>query len=135
MKSVRHQNRVRHGLRPGRHFSGRLSELCRVANFNKDGKISRVEADKAIAARYHAVVKGGEGMTVGEYSALARSRFGAMEARRFTRLDKNKDGKLSEAEFAAPGQRLFVRLDKNHDGIVTRDELISRQRHPSAVAG
>jgi Ca2+-binding EF-hand superfamily protein len=65
-------------------------------------------------------------MTEGEFYGLERARFDNAEARRFKRLDKNHDGKLSEAEFAAPGEKLFARLDKNKDGVLTPDELTRR---------
>ncbi|MEZ0242433.1 MAG: EF-hand domain-containing protein [Sphingomonas sp.] len=43
---------------------------------------------------------------------------------RFTQLDADKDGKLSEAErSAAPGGRMLARADTDGDGAVTRAEL------------
>lgn len=117
----------RHGWRHhGR--GGRLAKLCKDADFNKDGKVTHAEADKAIADKYAATVKGGRGMTESEFYGLEQARFQDAEARRFKHLDKNHDGKLSEAEFAAPGEKLFARLDKNKDGTLTPDEL-TRPHH------
>lgn len=119
---------VHKGLKLGERHIGRrsgsaLGMLCREADLNKDGKLTRAEFDKAVADKYAATVKGGAGMTLAEFYGLEKLRFMDREARLFKRLDKNHDGKLSEAEFAAPGERLFARLDTNKDGVLTRGEL------------
>jgi len=41
----------------------------------------------------------------------------------FSKLDKNKDGKISKKEYMEATTAVFERLDKNHDGVITRDEL------------
>lgn len=122
----------RHGRahrRLGRRSSSALGRLCRDADLNKDGKLTRAEFDKAVADKFAATVKGGAGMTPAEFFGLERVRYLDREARRFKRLDKNHDGKLSEAEFAAPGDRLFARLDVNKDGVVTLAELTAPRHH------
>ena len=40
-----------------------------------------------------------------------------------TKLDKNKDGKVSKKEHTSAVSKTFDRLDKNRDGAITRDEL------------
>ncbi len=108
------------------HFRGaHFSKVCQEADLNHDGKVTRAEADKVIAQKYAAAVKGGKGMTPDAFFQLSKTRFAEMEARRFQRLDTNHDGKLSKAEFAAPGEKIFARLDRNHDGVLTKDELTS----------
>ena len=112
----------------GGHFRGGFMKICQEADLNKDGKVTRAEADKAIGDKYAAAVKGGKGMTPDEFYTLGRARFQNMEEHRFKHLDTNNDGKLSPAEFAVPGQKLFLHLDKNHDGVLTKDELTSPHR-------
>lgn len=116
-----------HGMRGHAGHFGRahFAKVCQEADLNHDGKVTRAEADKVIAQKYAAAVKGGKGMTPDEFYQFSKVRFQDMEARRFKRLDTNHDGKLSEAEFAAPGGKIFARLDRNHDGVLTRDELTS----------
>ncbi len=118
---------ARQGMRGhGGHFRGaRFAKVCQEADLNHDGKVTRAEADKFIAQKYAAAVRGGKGMTPDEFYQLTKVRFAQMEARRFQRLDTKHDGKLSEAEFAAPGAKIFARLDRNHDGVLTKDELTS----------
>ncbi len=112
------------------HFRGaHFAKICQEADLNHDGKVTRAEADKVIAQKYAAAVKGGKGMTPDEFYQLAKVRFAGMEDRRFQHLDTNHDGKLSEAEFAAPGGKIFARLDRNHDGVLTKDELTSPPHH------
>jgi Ca2+-binding EF-hand superfamily protein len=125
----RHSRRHRHHHHAG-HFRRGRAKMCHDADLNKDGRVTRAELDKAIADKYAATVKGAKGMTGAQFYELARVRFQEMEAHRFKRLDRNHDGRLSEAEFAAPGARLFARLDQNKDGVVTKDELKARHhRH------
>jgi len=109
--------------RHGGHFRGGFMKMCQEADLNKDGKVTRAEFDKAVADKYAAAAKGGTGMTPDAFYRVELARFQDMEARRFKRIDKNNDGKLSEAEFAAPGEKLFAQLDKNKDGVVSKGEL------------
>jgi Ca2+-binding EF-hand superfamily protein len=41
----------------------------------------------------------------------------------FSKIDKNKDGKISKQEYLDAVNGNFDKLDKNHDGILTREEL------------
>lgn len=49
-----------------------------------------------------------------------RAEFGA---RIFALLDKDDDGRVSDAEAAAAGERMFARLDADGDGRIARDEI------------
>lgn len=40
-----------------------------------------------------------------------------------TKLDKNRDGKVSKKEYTSAVSKTFNKLDKNRDGSITRDEL------------
>lgn len=52
---------------------------------------------------------------------VTQDEFMAATTKRFARLDRNGDGKLSPDEL---GKR-FDKLDANHDGVVTRDEFLA----------
>jgi Ca2+-binding EF-hand superfamily protein len=55
----------------------------------------------------------------------------------FTRLDADKDGKISRAE-AAKGKRLaksFDKVDADHDGFVSRAELNTAMQHKAHAKG
>lgn len=110
----------------GRHYQGRFTKACEQADLNRDGKVTHAEFDRVVADQYAAAVKGGKGMTPGAFYRIELVQFRKMEARRFKRLDKNHDGKLSEAEFEAPARKLFARLDTNNDGVLSKDELARR---------
>ena len=40
-----------------------------------------------------------------------------------TKLDKNKDGKVSKKEYTSAVSKTFDKLDKNRDGSISLDEL------------
>lgn len=44
------------------------------------------------------------------------------EEKRFSRADKDKDGKVTEAELLMPRRKAFAKLDTNHDGSLSFDE-------------
>ena len=46
----------------------------------------------------------------------------------FTKMDRNKDGKLSQDEVEGPLKRNFDRLDSNHDNYLTRSEIPKRPK-------
>ena len=50
--------------------------------------------------------------------ASAKSR----EERRFSRADKNKDGKIEAVEVLGPRQRAFAKLDLDHNGALSFQE-------------
>lgn len=54
---------------------------------------------------------------------------------RFTRLDTDKDGKVSVAEWNALGDKMFARLDDNSDGAITKDELPKRRGGDAPAEG
>ncbi|HUD90832.1 hypothetical protein [Sphingobium sp.] len=106
-----------------------------------DGQVTRAEFDAGRVARFKASDANGDGWLsaeeyVGEYHArleqqLAvsdRSEDKKTEERqrqmrqahvRFGVLDKDKDGKMTQAEYDASGARAFAEQDNDKDGIVT----------------
>lgn len=65
--------------------------------------------------------------------SIAQRRFGRHfvrgnhAAKKFAKLDKNGDGKISRDEWTRKPKN-FDRLDLNHDGFITADELKARRR-------
>ncbi|MGK6321630.1 EF-hand domain-containing protein [Sphingomonas sp. DT-51] len=45
---------------------------------------------------------------------------------RFTRFDRDRDGKVSRAEFLEPRRKAFAKLDRDGDGKLTFDEWAAR---------
>jgi len=56
------------------------------------------------------------------------------EQRRFDRVDRDNDGKITLAELAYPRQRAFQRLDANHDGRLSFEEWAGRTLQKFAEA-
>ncbi len=60
----------------------------------------------------------------------------------FKKMDKDSDGKLTEAEFlgkregeqAEMGKKQFARLDKNKDGSLTLEEFKARPMKPKTTS-
>jgi hypothetical protein len=48
------------------------------------------------------------------------------EEKRFSRADKNKDGKIQAEEYLAGRHRYFDKLDVNHDGKLTFEEYAAK---------
>lgn len=113
------------------------------ADTNKDGAISREEAQARFNQRFDAMDKNHDGKVTPEEMRASRDgaraeRTGQMQARMddyFKRVDTNHDGRLSRDEVNANMPRLardFDRLDANHDGQLTQDEIRAgmRERRP-----
>ena len=56
------------------------------------------------------------------------------EQRRFDRVDRDNDGKITLAELTYPRQRAFQRLDTNHDGRLSFEEWGARTLEKFATA-
>lgn len=88
---------------------GQITALVNAAIDAKHGKPADAANEKIIGARGDA---GGED-----------EGNGAADGDAMSRLDANKDGKISFDEVPAALKGLFKRLDKNTDGVLTPDEL------------
>lgn len=48
------------------------------------------------------------------------------EEKRFSRADKDKDGKITEEELLTPRRKAFAKLDANHDGRLSFEEWAAK---------
>jgi Ca2+-binding EF-hand superfamily protein len=109
--------------KPGRGGGLGRSRFCAENDLNRDGSVTHAEFDAATAKRFAALSANGRAISAAQFSADALTRWKAVGARMFRRLDTDRNGVLSPAEFAASDLKFFAALDKNKDGVVTRDEL------------
>jgi Ca2+-binding EF-hand superfamily protein len=84
-------------------------------DLNRDGKVTRDEMTKALAARFAAAAHGGA-MTAEQFAGLHMAQFQQHTAQMFRRLDWNGDGKLSLDEFAGPQRVRFEMMDRDGKG-------------------
>ncbi|WP_311267884.1 hypothetical protein [Sphingobium sp. WCS2017Hpa-17] len=108
---------------------------------NHDGQVTRAEFDAARVARFRATDANSDGWVsedeyVQEYSVRLEQQLAASDRSedkkteerqrqirqthvRFGVLDKDKDGKMTQAEYDVSGARAFAEQDNDQDGIVT----------------
>jgi Ca2+-binding EF-hand superfamily protein len=90
---------------------------------NKDGFITADEL-KAFGDKMHAAWQQKHAdATSGSQTAPDAARGDKMVQHLMTRVDTDKDGKISKAEFDTESAAMFKRLDKNNDGKIAADEL------------
>lgn len=117
------------------------SAFIRDYDADHDGQVSRAEFDAGRVTRFQATDANKDGWVsedeyVQEYSARLEKQLGASDRTeekkteerqrqirqthvRFGVLDKDKDGKMTQAEYDVSGARAFAQQDNDKDGIVT----------------
>ena len=106
---------------------------------DKDGVITRAEAQAARDARFAKMDADGDGdgtVTVAEIDKIIEKRLRRMQVRMrykmLSRMDTNGDGQIGKDEFTKRPMRMFDRADANGDDKVTRQEakrMMKRGRH------
>lgn len=126
-------------------FMSRIDSGFAAIDTNKDGFSDRAEIaaaeTKALTARKNQQLKQREAA----FRQLDKDKNGSLSLQEFnaalaaenakpdvtayiTRLDGNKDGKVSMAESRVPAATRFDRMDTNKDGILSVDEQKARQK-------
>ena len=107
----------------------RANPVLAALDANHDGEISEVEIVTSSAALKR-LDKNGDGSLTPE--EVLPDLVANQAALIFSRLDTNRDGKISGAELdseeARPLRDLLESADRNHDGAITGDELIKELR-------
>jgi len=96
-----------------RHFEGAFTTM----DADEDGQLTK---DEFFAVRF------GPG-PMQSRAAGANDRWKERKQKRFAEMDKNKDGKVTQAEFLAHGKRRFDDADRDKDGKVTAWEFRARR--------
>jgi Ca2+-binding EF-hand superfamily protein len=127
-------------------YMQRVDSVFAAVDTNKDGFTDRAEIEavetKAIAARRANIIKqreatfrrldknGNGSLSLQEFNAEASAQQmpKANATPRLTRLDTNKDGKVSAAESRAPATSRFNQLDTNKDNILSVQEQQAGRR-------
>ncbi|MGJ8687215.1 MAG: hypothetical protein ACSHWQ_07030 [Spongiibacteraceae bacterium] len=94
---------------------------------NKDGNITRVEAEQAAANRAQRIDLNADGIiSVGELRAERERRKLEHLQRRLTKADSNADGSVQLDEFSAQIVESIMRLDRNEDDKLSGNEMVPR---------
>ena len=108
-------------------MGGPGKNIFKKLDLNKDGVITRQEAQEARAQRFGKIDADGDGtVTVAEIDKAIEKKLRRMQVRlrykMLSRLDSDGDGQVTKEEFDAKPMRFFDRADRNGDGQVTKQE-------------
>ncbi|MGH1415442.1 MAG: EF-hand domain-containing protein [Pelagimonas sp.] len=139
------------GMNPGKGMRGGMDaeQMFELLDTDKDGQITKEEAQNAGKARFATVDTDGDGfLSAEELTAAAEKRDAERQKKRGERiatmmekLDTDKDGKLSAEEMDARrgmgkkgkgrggdrAMKMFDRADANDDGVLTMEEIEQAQ--------
>lgn len=93
-----------------------------IADANHDGAVVRTEYDAALADGFNRVDTNRDG----QFSLAERRAIGGGPSGSAPDPDANRDGVVTRAEYDAFHGARFTRLDRNGDGRITPDELPPR---------
>lgn len=103
-----------------------MAERMAEMDTNKDGKISKAEAEAVRLKSFAALDADGNGVATAAEMKAAREAIMARQNRKMRtmdRLDVNDDGQITKAEALAAPYGMFDRLDVNKDGVVDQSEM------------
>lgn len=99
-------------------------QMFRLADADKDGKVTRAEFDAARNARFARIDANKDGaLEVSELRAWKRTLPARVRDARFKALDADGDGKVGAEEFVARRKAAFAGIDANKDGAVDKAEF------------
>ncbi len=99
---------------------------------NKDGRISQSELDARRQAAFRAMDTNSDGIvSQEEYKAAVLARMTPRLEKRYAKLDRNDDGKLSPDEIGRHKRNFIERMDTNGDGAISKQEAkaAAERRH------
>jgi hypothetical protein len=103
---------------------GHMSAMLGMVDADKDGKVTRAEADAfrdAQMAKFDADANGS--LNQDEYIALMEDFRRQMKLARFKQHDADGDGSISKDEMVGHMSMMFERMDRNNDGVIEGDEM------------
>lgn len=115
--------------------SKRFEQMLQKWDANGDGRISLDEYLAAAGAHFQQIDTQNKGAVSAEQiadSPKAQERIERRTAGLVHRLDTAGNGYVTQSEFVAAAQKRFARLDRNGDGKLTPDELDSGRRGQTA---
>jgi hypothetical protein len=108
---------------------GHMSAILGMVDADKDGKVTRAEADAFRDAQFAKFDADGNGsLDDNEYLALMEDFRRQMMLTRFKRYDTDGNGVISKDEMSGRIGKMFTRMDRNDDGVIEADEM-GRKHH------
>src|SRR5690606_36324073 len=100
----------RMGPHKGMHGAVRFMEWF---DTDRDGKVTQAEIDAVIAEQFtKADADGSGGVSLDEFKVAFAEIFSQDRVRAFQRLDRDGDGKVTEAEYNRPVERMITRMER-----------------------
>lgn len=94
-----------------------------------DGKVTRAEVESWRKQKLAAFDKDGDGnLSLAEFKPLFAEMMSQPAVRAFQRLDRDGDGKITEAEQMQPMDRMFAKMDRNDDDALEAGEMHRERR-------
>ena len=104
----------------------RAAADAKAASFTPPSVTSRLDFGSAMTRRFRALDRNADEY-IDETELPSRNS-------RLSRLDRDKDGRISAIEFSEGMLGWFDRVDTNHDGTITSDEREAARSDPDASA-